>query len=697
MLDLLNAILFVFIVSAIFYNHTAAAPTHNHTTTAPSHNHTHPAVTLERPRKWKPTISSHAIARPLNISSFPCTFNDESGRSTDIDGFIRRIKKEGYLPLNTRGSSASKNMTLSPLDTLRIALVKLICELTSEGKQIGPSEEDFQPLTTYDSRPRLACPAGHFKGVYRPPKSETVEKQEEKEEENDDKKKKKSKNKKEKRKVHPTKKRRKKSNKHNSKVKEHQGKTLQGINVYSKNLHNAILFYEAQRSGPLPANQRIRWRHPSHLDDGAEANLNLTGGYYDAGDYVKFGFPSSFAMTMLSWAAVDYPQGFQRSGEMKYIREAIKWGTDYILKSHIKPGIYVAQVGDPDWDHRYWGSPENEPKTIKRPIYMIDGKRYTGTEVVAEAAAALAAASLVFRKEDPDYSKKLLKHAIQLYELGDHYRGNYNKAIQLQVIKGGGGANAYPSYSGYGDELVWGAIWIYRATKEKQWLEKAEKYYTDFKLENNWNSGEAIFHAQTWDDKSVGATNLLAAYSNQSKYRKYMKNYFRDVLYNPKGFTPGGLYCADLCKEGDGLNGIAMNTAYQAFWYADNVLVSKEIAAANDNDECSHVAFAMGQVNYILGDNPANRVYIVGADHSRSPTHVHHPSSQGVPAKSPDLGTSYISKKLPNKFTLFGALVGGPDGKDHFEDNRESYKMTEPALDINASLVGVLARVVMAS
>lgn len=49
-----------------------------------------------------------------------------------------------------------------------------------------------------------------------------------------------------------------------------------------------------------------------------------------------------------------------------------------------------------------------------RSVYKID-KNTPGTEVAAETAAALAAASLVFRKCNPSYSKILIKRAIRVF------------------------------------------------------------------------------------------------------------------------------------------------------------------------------------------------------------------------------------------------------------------------------------------
>ena len=47
-------------------------------------------------------------------------------------------------------------------------------------------------------------------------------------------------------------------------------------------LGEAYLFYEAQRSGALPAENRIPWRGNSCLQD-AVGNHSLAGGWYDAG------------------------------------------------------------------------------------------------------------------------------------------------------------------------------------------------------------------------------------------------------------------------------------------------------------------------------------------------------------------------------------------------------------------------------
>ena len=73
------------------------------------------------------------------------------------------------------------------------------------------------------------------------------------------------------------------------------------------------------------------------------------------------------------------------------------------------------------------------------------------------------------------YAKELLKHAKELYAFADKYRGVYSDSIP-------NAASFYKSRSGYEDELAWGAAWLHRATNNRSYLSKAEKYYSDFGL-----------------------------------------------------------------------------------------------------------------------------------------------------------------------------------------------------------------------
>ena len=61
--------------------------------------------------------------------------------------------------------------------------------------------------------------------------------------------------------------------------------------------------------------------------------MDLVGGYYDVGDHIKFGFPGAFTITMPSWSMIEYGHKYEGIGELDHIKELIKWGTDYMLKT----------------------------------------------------------------------------------------------------------------------------------------------------------------------------------------------------------------------------------------------------------------------------------------------------------------------------------------------------------------------------
>jgi hypothetical protein len=87
-------------------------------------------------------------------------------------------------------------------------------------------------------------------------------------------------------------------------------------------------------AGKLPKSNGIPWRGNSGLEDGKDSTddkKGLVGGYYDAGDNIKFHFPMSFAMTMLSWSVLEYKQKYMALNEYDHARELIRWGTDYLL------------------------------------------------------------------------------------------------------------------------------------------------------------------------------------------------------------------------------------------------------------------------------------------------------------------------------------------------------------------------------
>ncbi|OMO67049.1 Glycoside hydrolase, family 9 [Corchorus capsularis] len=133
--------------------------------------------------------------------------------------------------------------------------------------------------------------------------------------------------------------------------------------IYKDALTKSLIFLEAQRSGKLPPNNRVPWRGDSALDDGKEANVDLAGGYYDAGDNVKYGMPMAYTITTLAWAVIEYKSELQAAGEFENALAAIRWGTDFFLKAASRRGRLYVQ------DELLWAAAWLYDATLK-PFYL---------------------------------------------------------------------------------------------------------------------------------------------------------------------------------------------------------------------------------------------------------------------------------------------------------------------------------------
>lgn len=53
---------------------------------------------------------------------------------------------------------------------------------------------------------------------------------------------------------------------------------------------------------------------------------------------------------------------------------------------------------------------------------------------------------------------------------------------------------------------------------------------------------------------------------------------------------------------------------------------------------------------------------------------------------------NWFNKDVPNPNELTGAIVGGPDRYDNFQDKRWASSMTEPCTYVNSLAIGALAK-----
>ncbi|MFN9631746.1 MAG: glycoside hydrolase family 9 protein, partial [Cyanobacteriota bacterium] len=465
---------------------------------------------------------------------------------------------------------------------------------------------------------------------------------------------------------------------------------------YATALGQSFLFYEAQRSGDLPADNRVSWRRDSalgdanarldannngQLDSGETITRDLSGGYYDAGDRMKYAYPMASAMTLLSWGVEHSQAAYSHAGQLDEARAAIRWGTDWLLKAHETSGSganlqtvrFWAQVGRTDVDHNTWS--DDQSIATPRPAYALDASR-PGSDMAASAAAALASASMVFRASDSAYATTLLDNARALYRFAYTVSGVYSTSIP-------DAAAAYAS-SGTNDDLAWGAIWLHRAigaaggnTGESLSWAGNQTYLQVAKAKNpslgNWT--------QSWADQQYGTAVLLA--QADPTYSRAAVESWLDYWTVKDGssvtYTSGGL----AFLNGWGSLRYAANTAFLAAVYGDTIT----------DYGGRYTGFAKSQIDYILGNNPRGSSYLVGygASSARNPHHAH-AHLNGNPSYNGSNGWDLYNANSANHNLLVGALVGGPASSNDFDyvDTIQDYQRNEVTLDYNAALTGVL-------
>lgn len=435
---------------------------------------------------------------------------------------------------------------------------------------------------------------------------------------------------------------------------------------YVKLLNYSMLFYEAQRSGKLPDNNRIPWRKDSALTDGEDNGVSLTEGYYDAGNYLKFTVPLAYTLTMLSWGGIEWIDSYRRANLMNDFRDTVKWGTDWIIKAHPEPNVLYVQVGIGEVDNNYWGPDTGIP--LPRPSFMVNNSA-PGTDAAALTSAALSSASILFREHfnDSQYADLLLSHAYVLQNFAETAQPYQPYSIAVPA------AAKYYNTNTYKSQLVYGNLWLYKASKNSTYLRRANELYDQYNT-------SLVLGVMDWSDPT-GATLVLGATLDSEKYRDTAMNYFDRVIGTSNtssrlcNYTEGGLlYCKGYSDHNSVMPPLNMGMLIAVMKKSFPSLVGS-----------SYTNFIQKQLNYLLGENKMFSPYVCGV-HKNSPKNPHHAgASGGTDLKKINTSPKYMAH------VLYGAVIGGPDKDDNFYDIRNDYRQTEVAIDYNAPYQSLMA------
>lgn len=428
-----------------------------------------------------------------------------------------------------------------------------------------------------------------------------------------------------------------------------------GKNLYNKVVDSLMLFFREQRCGPT--NPILH--KPCHLsdvvrligDEGHKGGVDLTGGWHDAGDYIKFLSTAAYTTYMLMFSYEFDKSKFNfdedKDGIPDVLEEA-KVGLDWLLRCNYSKYKLVTQVMDLR-DHEVgWRLPENDTLQYDRPGFVGMGKNQIGI-----FAATMALASRVWseRFKKYDFAKQCLDAAENLYSIRD----------QVPNIDTSGTGM-------YRDNTFWGklalsAVELYLTTNQQKYLTDAVTY-ADSAGSDYW-----------W---SYGNINSLADYRLGKIYPRFSKY----ILNNLISFN--------LNKDSSAFN---VGLAYS--WGTTNALLGVSLQAIlykNLTGSSAYDSLALDQRDYVLGRNPwgLSFIYNIGTDF---PKHLHSqvayfhggylPGALTAGPAPEYILSQYQMKRENHKYDFFNSETV------KYYDDRWDYITNEPTITGNATALFV--------
>lgn len=462
-------------------------------------------------------------------------------------------------------------------------------------------------------------------------------------------------------------------------------------NDYKKALWMTTRFYGGQRSGDnnwllynhLPSGVNASLRGKAFIGD-TDAGYDLSGGWHDCGDHVKFGHTEFYSAYMLLKGYAEFPKGYgdyysyaytnyinggdwswegnkHASNGIPDVLEEAKHATDFIIKCTKDASTFYYQVGQGGPDHQLWMTAvQMQVQTVgnggqTRVVY----KNPNDASMPSFAGAALALMSRLYRPYDAAYADLCLVHAKYAYA--------YAKTKQWSVAGTGDGGfygannNAKDDYATMCAELFW-------ATNDTNYKNEA----LNFTVGASSGSADIYFnYAFDYSNNGDVAIYNLALLGHGSA-----KGVLNTIVNNQ--------YKANVQGDGQYSGG---NTTWGTLRYNANAAFIVALNQKLQGTDATPDAFIYKNIDYILGKNNNNQSFIVGFG-TKSPQHPHHRNVYLVDNNPSN--SVQTTMTIPTKNAQMGALVGGSRNPSTFNDYILDYQYTEPGIDYNVCLVGVL-------
>ena len=399
--------------------------------------------------------------------------------------------------------------------------------------------------------------------------------------------------------------------------------------------------------------------------------FDMSGGWYDAGDYGKYTTTVAFATAqlMLAYEAhpkhftkgqLFFPNGVKSEGNLPDILSEVKYELDWVMKMQRADGSTFHKVAGANWPG-FDISPDTD--TQDRFIYS------TCSAATAMYGAALAMAARIYKPYDSAYADKLLKNAERVWEYIQQTPDSVYRVDEGQESGSG-------PYNDDNDatERMWLAAELFKTTGDGKY-----EHYLKFKQATMMTKKPSFF---TWDNmQAMAQYSYATAKGADKKFQSEVKAAFlsyADEIVNT--INRDGYRCA--LKEGEYTWASTKNTLIKG----DILLMANELAP-----NPAYVEGALDQIHYLFGRNALNKSFMTGAG-DNPPEHPHNRIHESTGAYVPGLVVGG-----PN------AVVGGdPDQEKYLKENKVapaksyldvlmSWSTNEYAIDYTSSAAYALA------
>ena len=424
-------------------------------------------------------------------------------------------------------------------------------------------------------------------------------------------------------------------------------------------------------------------------------HIDVTGGWHDASDDLRYVTTSATAVLHLLLAYDRYPSVFgddyDASGNpgndgIPDVLNAAVWGLEWLMKMNPEPGVMYHQIAD-DRDHIGFKIPAEDSADYgrgkERPVYLATGfpqgsvryrNRSTGLASLAgKFASAFATGARVLAETDPGLSGTLATKAIEAWHTGLKHPGVCQTAPNR--------APYYYAEQNWTDDMETAAAALWLLTGDSAWLNEAFRF-AGMEPVAPWMGADTAEHYQWYPFLNAGHI-LLAS------------------LPGCKGDTVRNDLKKGLSKLSEKARRRPFYNGVPFIWCSNNLTAAAAIVALEYRritGDSSFIDLETGAVGWLLGNNPWGSSMIIGIPEDGDYPEDAHSAATILLGRQP-VGGLVDGPVYTSIFkSLKGIYLSSPDEYENvqpgfivYHDDRADYSTNEPTLDGTAMMVWLFA------